>query len=85
MTFTCLMYITEAHETLNSQLITTIKKLYSGYINGARLDIHRKRLNLFKAVIFDCIRVQYGKLEEFIKTACLTSLSFIGAGESNKS
>jgi len=26
----------EAHESLDSQLISTIKKLYSGYINGAR-------------------------------------------------
>ncbi|CAF0780748.1 unnamed protein product [Brachionus calyciflorus] len=53
--------IYEAHENLNSQLISTIKKLYSGYINGAR--------------------VQLGRLEDFIKTACLTSLTFIGTGE----
>lgn len=30
---------TEAHEIIDSQLISTIKKLYSGYINGARLEI----------------------------------------------
>jgi hypothetical protein len=29
-------YFLDAHESLNSQLINTIKKLNSGYINGAR-------------------------------------------------
>ena len=50
--------IYEAHEKLNSALIQTIRKLNSGYINGAR--------------------VQLGKLEDFIKTACLTNLTFLG-------
>jgi phosphorylase kinase alpha/beta subunit len=53
--------IYDAHEALDSQLISTIKKLYSGYINGAR--------------------VQLGKLEDFIKTACLANLTFIGDDE----
>lgn len=46
---------------MNSALITTIKKLHSGYLNGARVTL--------------------GKLEDFIKTACLTSLTFFGTGE----
>ena len=53
--------MTDAHETLNSALITTIRKLHSGYLNGAR--------------------VTFGKLEDFIKTSCLTSLTFFGNGE----
>jgi phosphorylase kinase alpha/beta subunit len=56
--------IYEAHETLNSALISTIKKLHSGYINGAR--------------------VQLGRLEDFIKTACLTSLTFLGSDENTQ-
>jgi len=51
----------DAHEVLNSALITTIKKLHSGYLNGARVAL--------------------GKLEDFIKTACLTSLTFFGNDE----
>lgn len=50
----------EAHEALNSGLISTIKKLNSGYLNGARVFL--------------------GKLDDFIKTACLTSLNFVGNG-----
>lgn len=52
--------IYEAHEALNSGLISTIKKLNSGYLNGARVVL--------------------GKLDDFIKTACLTSLNFVGNG-----
>jgi len=33
------------------------------------------------SIKFDIVRVQLGKLDEFIKTACLTSLTFLGAGE----
>lgn len=55
--------IYNVHENSGSQLISTIKKLYSGYINGAR--------------------VQLGKLDDFIKTACLTNLTFLGTENEN--
>ena len=54
----------EAHTNLKSALITTIRKLNSGYINGAR--------------------VQLGNMKDFIKTSCLTNLTFIGTEESGK-
>ncbi len=49
---------------MKSALITTIRKLNSGYINGAR--------------------VQLGKIQDFIKTSCLTNLAFLGNGQCGK-
>jgi len=59
-------------------IITTIKKLRSGYTVGTRYCILLIKISTFKLI---CCRVTLGSLQDFLSTSCLTNLSFLGSVE----